>query len=256
MRYSILDRIRGITVISMILYHAVWDLVYLFHVDWAWYESMLAYVWQQSICWIFILLSGFCWSFGRKRWKRGGAVFVAGMLITAVTLIFAPGQRVVFGILTCLGSCMLLMILLEKLLAKVPALIGAFGSVVLFVLLRNVNQGFLGFEGINFVQMPEFLYQNMFMTYLGFKQRGFYSTDYFSLLPWMFLFITGYFGYRLAKESGKLDKLALWNIDNNDEKKLIYFPSRILEWVGRYSLVIYMVHQPIVYVVLRLLFQS
>ncbi|MBQ8592471.1 MAG: DUF1624 domain-containing protein [Lachnospiraceae bacterium] len=250
MRYSILDRIRGLTVVSMILYHAVWDLVYIFAIDWTWYRSILAYVWQQSICWTFILLSGFCWSFGRKKWKRGFIVFAAGILITAVTLIFMPGQRIVFGILTCLGSCMLLMIPLEKILAKVPSIVGLLASVLLFMIFRNVNEGFLGFENFNFVKLPESLYQNKFMTYLGFMEDGFYSTDYFSLLPWLFLFVTGYFMYRLVKESGKLEKLATWNKTGSQERKKFHYLLTALEWIGRYSLLVYMVHQPIVYVVL------
>lgn len=254
MRYSILDRIRGITVLSMVIYHAVWDLVYIFHMDWSWYRSTLAYAWQQSICWTFILLSGFCWSFGRKKWKRGLIVFSAGVLITAVTLIFVPEQRVVFGILTFLGSSMLFMLPLEKLLSKISAIVGLLGSGLLFVLFRNVNQGFLGFESFNFAKMPEVLYQNMFMTYLGFKQEGFYSTDYFSILPWLFLFVMGYFGYRLAKESGKLEKLVVWNVDNHEKKKLMDYPSMVLEWIGRHSLVIYILHQPIVYGVLWVVF--
>ena len=57
-RVEWLDSIRGITLISMILYHAVWDIVYIAKVDWDWFKSDGAYIWQQSICWTFILLSG------------------------------------------------------------------------------------------------------------------------------------------------------------------------------------------------------
>ncbi|MDE7404312.1 MAG: DUF1624 domain-containing protein, partial [Lachnospiraceae bacterium] len=66
-RYGVLDGIRGFVVISMILYHACWDLVYIFGKDWSWYRGRGAYIWQQSICWSFILLSGFCWSLGKKH---------------------------------------------------------------------------------------------------------------------------------------------------------------------------------------------
>lgn len=37
--------------LSMILYHTVWDLVNLFHVSLPWYHSQSAFLWQQSICW-------------------------------------------------------------------------------------------------------------------------------------------------------------------------------------------------------------
>ena len=58
-RYGIFDGIRGITLLSMIIYHGAWDLVYIYGVKWDWYRGAGAYLWQQSICWTFILLSGF-----------------------------------------------------------------------------------------------------------------------------------------------------------------------------------------------------
>ena len=55
----------------MIVYHACWDLVYLYRLDWDWYRSFWAYAWQQSICCTFILLSGYCWQMGRHPLRRG-----------------------------------------------------------------------------------------------------------------------------------------------------------------------------------------
>ena len=112
-RYAMLDAMRGLTLISMIAYHTVWDMVYIFGQNWDWFESYSAYIWQQSICCSFILLSGFCWSFGQKKWKRGLLVFGAGVLISLITIVFMPENRILFGVLTLLGSCMLIMILLE-----------------------------------------------------------------------------------------------------------------------------------------------
>ena len=91
-RYALLDILRGITLISMIVYHTIWDMVYIFDVDWLWFESPAAYVWQQSICWCFILLSGFCWSLGKHKLKRGLTVFIAGALVSIVTLIVIPEE--------------------------------------------------------------------------------------------------------------------------------------------------------------------
>lgn len=60
-RYALLDEIRGLALVNMVVYHAVWDLVYLFACDWDWYQSgIAAFLWQQMICRTFILLSGFC----------------------------------------------------------------------------------------------------------------------------------------------------------------------------------------------------
>ena len=100
-RYQVLDTIRGCALVSMILYHACWDLVYLFGIDWPWYHGFAAHVWQQSICWTFILLSGYCFALGRHQLRRGLTVFFCGALITAATWFFMPENLVLFGVLTC-----------------------------------------------------------------------------------------------------------------------------------------------------------
>ena len=59
-----------------------------------------AYIWQQSICWTFILLSGFCIPFSRRLLRRGLEVFGAGALVMLVTNLVLPEDRVIFGVLT------------------------------------------------------------------------------------------------------------------------------------------------------------
>ena len=113
-RYRVLDEIRGVTICSMILYHTVWDLVYIFERKWNWFYSDLAYLWQQSICWCFIFLSGFCFSLGKKKIKRGLFILAAGILVTIVTCLITPSQRIFFGVLILLGASMVIMFFGEK----------------------------------------------------------------------------------------------------------------------------------------------
>ena len=188
-----LDTLRGLTLVSMIAYHACWDLVWMFGMDWDWYRGQGAFFWQQSICWTFILLSGYCWSLGRRHLRRGLTVFAAGALVSAVTLIAMPENAVRFGVLTLLGSASLLLIPLERILRRVPARLGLVGSFFLFGLLRNVSDGFLGLGGKVWISLPETWYCNAVSAYLGFPPPGFFSTDYFPLLPWLLLFLTGIF---------------------------------------------------------------
>lgn len=228
---------------SMILYHAVWNIVYLGRVNWEWFYSSAAYVWQQSICWTFILLSGFCWSMGRRRLKRALTVFGAGALVTLATVIFTPEQRILFGVLTFLGVSMLLMIPLERLLNRIPVLCGLPVSIVLFAVFKNINEGSLGFGPVNLLRLPEHWYQQgSLMTFLGFTDRSFFSADYFSLLPWFFLFTAGYFLYRMAQERALLD-LPL-------KLKVRGLPFTFL---GKHSLLIYLLHQPVLYAGMLLL---
>lgn len=190
-RYGLLDSLRGLVLISMILFHACWDLVYIFEKDFSWYRGTGAYIWQQSICWTFILLSGFCWSLGRKPGKRGLIVFLAGAVVSLVTVLFMPGDRVVFGVLTLIGSCMLIMIPLHKGLKHVPAGVGLIVCIVLFILTRNVNDGYLGFENLNLIKLPEILYEGQIMTFLGFTDPGFILRIIFLFFPGFFCFWQG-----------------------------------------------------------------
>ncbi len=241
-RLAGLDTIRGITLLSMMLYHTCWDLVFLFGKKIPGYSGLGGYVWQQSICWTFILLAGFCWSLGSHHLKRGLIVFGSGILITFVTLLVMPESRVIFGVLTLIGSCMLLLIPMEKLLLKLRAEIGLAGSFLLFLLFRNVNTGYLGFENWNILKLPDGFYENLFTTYLGFPQKGFFSADYFSLLPWFFLFLTGFYLYQLVQKNHMMEKLFSWRVLGFDV-------------IGRHSLLIYLLHQPVVFGISWMLFQ-
>ena len=236
-RVSALDALRGLTILSMIAYHGCWDLVYLFHMDWGWYRSSGAYLWQQSICWTFILLSGFCFSMGRHPVRRGLTVFACGALVTAVTVGFMPDEQIWFGVLTLIGTAMLVTVPVARLTVRAPAGVGLAVSAALFFLTRNVNRGTLGFESLVLAELPEGLYRNTLTAALGFPGPAFSSTDYFSLVPWVFLFLSGYFLYRLC---GRRILFALSGLPD----------CRPLAALGRMSLPVYMLHQPVLYGVL------
>ena len=193
MRYRLLDTLRGISVVSMILFHACWDLVNLYHFDWPWFQGTAGHVWQQSICWAFILISGFCMglkkedSSGFASCKRGLILLAAGILVTV----------------------------------------------------SNINEETLGFEGIVLFRLPEAWYeQGMLATFLGFQDKNFFSTDYFSLLPWYFLFLAGYFLCRLMLERTQTLPDGFAN------------GIPLFEIPGRHSLLIYLLHQPVILLLL------
>jgi len=89
-RYHLLDAWRGLLLLNMIAYHAIWDLVYLYGVKMPWYRGAPGHIWQRFICMSFILLSGFCFPFGSKGLKRGITVFLGGVIVTAVTMVVLP----------------------------------------------------------------------------------------------------------------------------------------------------------------------
>lgn len=56
--------------------------------------------------------------------KRGLWAFGGGVVVSLVTAIVLPNDRVRYGVLTLIGSCILIWILLDKVLKKIPAGVG------------------------------------------------------------------------------------------------------------------------------------
>lgn len=187
----------------MILYHFLWDLVYLFNIDIAWYKTDAAYIWQQSICWTFIFVAGFSWSLGKQNLKRGILLLGCGFMISIITAIFIPEARVKYGILTFIGSCILIWCVLDQFMQKINYGIGMLGSFTLFLIARQWR------SMVHFSQsITHSIWAKEILAYIGFPQAGFNSTDYFPLLPWVFLFATGYFTYHFALERNKLHQIC------------------------------------------------
>ena len=167
-------------------------------------------------------------------------VFGGGALVTTVTLLFMPGDRVIFGVLTLLGSAMMLTALVRPVLDRIPPVVGIGVSAVLFAFTRQIMYGWVGF-GSWLVFLPQWLYANYFTAFFGFMPWWFYSTDYFPLMPWIFLFWVGFFLHRLMGKQ-RMEPL----------RRSVCPP---LGWMGRHSLLLYLLHQPVIYGVLYLVFR-
>ena len=137
--YDLLDTVRGLCILSMVAYHGMYDLVDIIGLGAPWYTGLPGYIWQQSICWTFILLSGMCWQLSRHHVKRGLLLVGCGAAITLVTGWVMPSQRILYGVLNLLGLSALLLIPLEKVFRKIPAWAGLAGALLLFALTRNVS---------------------------------------------------------------------------------------------------------------------
>ena len=225
-RRELPDALRGFSLCSMILYHGMWDLVFLAGVSAPWYLGLPGFLWQQSICWCFILLSGYCHALGRRHWQRGLLLIGCGALIRLVTAVVLPAAPIRFGVLTLLGLSTLLLTALRPLFDRISPPAGLIGSFLLFALSYRVPQG--SFAGI---ALPLSLYRNQATALFGFPPASFVSSDYFSLLPWFFLFLTGAFFFALRRGA----------------EPVRMRPVPLLSWMGRHSLVIYLLHQPVLY---------
>ena len=178
-RYGLIDTLRGFAVLNMIVYHAIWDFNSFFDLEWTWYDGTAGFVWQQFISWSFILISGFCFLFSSHPYRRGALILACGALVSIVTFVILPSAKIEFGILTFLGCAILLTAVLLPFLQKLPRTMGLILSIVLFVLTRNINDGYLGFASWRPAQIPAWFYQGRVMTYLGFTAPDFFSLGLF-----------------------------------------------------------------------------
>ena len=113
-------------------------------------------------------------------------------------------------------------------------------AALLFALTYNLpNGGWLGIKGLLAVQIQT---ANPYLFPFGLLAPGFYSSDYYPLIPWFFLFVCGYY-------------LGAWVKEGKAPKWL--YPSRLpcLEFVGRHTLWVYVLHQPILVAVFWLIFR-
>lgn len=254
-----LDEARGITLISMILYHFMWDLKNLAGFELEWFTGVAGDVWQQSICISFILISGFSFGLAKKHLKRSLTVFLFGALITVITVMIMPENRIVFGVLTFLGSAGLIMIPVSAIHMKLEKIVDAWtlnltlfiGNLLLFIVFYPVNYGTINLL-YKQIELPAYLYKGYLATYLGFADRMFYSTDYFSIFPWIFVYYLGFSTYRLLcyrKENGIYGFRIATSLNMRVTECLSKISTKQIAYIGRNTLIIYMLHQPVLYLI-------
>ncbi len=272
MRYCLLDNLRGLTFASMAAFHTTWDLANMFGVDIPWFGGPIGYVWQQSILWTFVLLSGFCCGLSRRQLKRSGIVFGAGLLVTLVTAIAMPQDAVYFGVLSFLGAAMIITALAKPALERVPAWPALVICVVLFAVTRDIPFGYLGFEQLHIAKLSSELYANWLTTAFGFQFPGFASSDYVPFLPWIFLYLAGYFAFRVFPRKGDEDAASSAAAAGDGaqspavpgpaaagtSRAALALPAQrpwpVIDFIGRHCLGFYLVHQVAIYAVLSAVF--
>ena len=216
-----LDAFRGICVIGMVFVHFVYDLVELYRfVQWE-YPAAFRLLMKGGV--FFLLISGICATLGSRSLRRGLVVLGSGLVVTAVTvgmyLLNFSGEGIIifFGVLHCLGICMILWPLCRKLPWWALALLG------------------LAFVGIGF-WFDTLQVQQRWLFPLGLCYEGFVSSDYFPLFPNLGWFLLG---ACLGKTLYRKKQTLLPGVSQNN------MFVRFLCFCGRNSLQIYLIHQPV-----------
>ncbi len=225
-----LDALRGVCILAMVAIHLVYDLVELF--------ALISWEYPPLFSWIkdwggvlFLLISGVCATLGSRSVRRGCIVLCCGFLCTAVTygmyrLGFAEKSILIyFGVLHCLGVCMLLWPALRRLPWPALAALGAVLVVAGFFLRTHTVSAW------------------KVLVIFGFRWNGFASSDYFPLLPNLGFFLMGAaLGKTLYREKTTLFPKV------NPQLGFI----RFFRLCGRQSLPIYLLHQPILFAAIQL----
>ena len=217
-RFHILDAWRSLAIVLMIVYHFLFDLALFQVITWDQMFSTPLNIMQKFICCSFILLAGASARFSRSNLRHGLIVIAAGIVVAIGGSI--GGQIIRFGVLQLLGWSMMIYHFAGKLLQKIPGAILAVFSGALYILCESWTNAV--------TVSAKWLYP------FGFLYPGFSSADYFPLLPWFFLFLTG-------------TVFGGWCLKHRNHRLLTAPLPAPLTFLGRHSLVIYLIHQPILF---------
>ncbi|MBE6811549.1 MAG: DUF1624 domain-containing protein [Ruminococcaceae bacterium] len=233
-RYPLFDTVRGLCIAGMVLYHALFDCVYMFGLFDISAEMMQPVLYIRDFgCMLFVLLAGMCEHFGKQKYKRAVMLLLLGAVISLISCLFMPQQPVMFGVLTFLGFASILLQPLKKFILRYNYFITRMLLLAIFLLLFNAAYGTFGVFGLHFGTLPDVLYANTLTAILGFPPADFASSDYFPIIPWMFLYLFGFCLYPVLQKSKMFEKISAINIQP-------------FSFIGRYSLWFYLAHQPVI----------
>lgn len=232
-RIQLLDTLRGVMVIYMIYYHTLFDLGFMFGKDWAKKQFDAQPFSQMIIGCTFVFVAGLTIRFSRNPALHGARLLMIASVVSLVTAFFFPGSGIYFGVLHLLAVCMMVYGVTGRYIEKIHWLPGAVICLVLYICTYWVRFGFFGIKGLFELPVPEALTDGGLLYAFGFVSIRFSSVDFYPLLPWLFLFLCGCFVGRLLDR-----ELPEW---------LCRDYCKPLTLIGRYSLAIYVVHQPVIY---------
>lgn len=221
-----LDALRGIFVLGMIIVHIIFDLENFSKINMPKIQ-IINFVKEYGFSG-FLLISGICATFSRNNAKRGLIVLSFAMLFTIATYLlyyldfFSKDYTITFGILHLIGISMLTYPLYKKLPLILTAVIG------LSVIALGVY--FLSFR----IEIP-------YLFPFGLRTKSYAAGDYYPIFPYMGVFILGTtLGRHIYREKKSLLP--------HGEKYFSFF-----SFMGRNALIIYIFHQPIIYLAVKLL---
>ena len=236
-RFWEIDVLRGIAIVMMIVFHFLFNLAYFANYS----INMNFGFWKyfgRATAIIFIFLVGvsltLSYSKIKGNWlknypnylKRGLKIFFWGLIITLITFIFLRENFVIFGILHFIGISIILAYPFLKVRKEFVLLIG-----ILFIIIGEI--------------LKRFFFSFPWLMWLGLQPYNLVTADYFPLFPWFGVVLIGmFFGFWLYPNyKSKI------NLPDLSRFKII----QIFSFLGKHSLIIYLIHQPILILILGLM---
>jgi uncharacterized membrane protein len=225
-RRQSIDVYRGLAILGMAAYHATWDLNYYriivvgIGVDAVWF------VIQRSILTAFLLLAGAGLWLAHKHgidwrnfWKREAILVAAALGVSAVTWFQFGAFFAYFGVLHAIA----LSSLLALPLVRAPFWAGL-AVAALFLLLPAM--------------FASDLFNTPWLAWIGFFTFVPDTADLVPMFPWFGVVLLGMLGMRLLGDAPAFN----WSTGA--------LLARVLAWLGRWSLIIYLVHQPLLFAII------
>lgn len=205
--------------------HVIYDLNYIFN-----YRTNILWGYDYLIgdtsAVLFMVLSGVSSNLSKNNLKHGVSIFGYGMALTIVTHLLdffvKTTLSINFGILHLLGI-----------------------GLIIVHFIKNFNIIWLSILTVISYLMPyAFKYINISGNWLfaiGIHNGSFYSSDYYPLFPYLAFVIFG---------------LILGKVLYKDKKSLFKFtlPDNPISFIGRNSLIFYICHQPVLLLILLIIF--
>ncbi|MBO4302760.1 DUF1624 domain-containing protein [Methanosarcinaceae archaeon] len=254
-----LDFLRGIALVMMMIMHFSYDVRYEFgfcafaFLEDPWFREFI----HPVILLLFVGISGVCCSFSGNNLKRGLKLLIVSAGLTIATLFITEYLGIycliLFNVLHLLSVSILVYAFLTSAEKKIPGsgtdprIKNAFSLIIgfigLYIIVLNNNLSLYDYASDSPLLMP-----------LGISVSNMPDVvDFMPIIPWMGIFLVG----SVIGRTCYSEKRSLFPLPAASERKIPAIAGYALsvpEFLGKHSLSVYVIHQPVFYSILYLIF--
>ncbi len=221
-RIDAIDAARGLALVLMVIHHFLIDLVNLCGAPMWIFSNPVFDVLHYIFAGLFIFLAGLCCRFSHSNLRRGIICYAIAMGITVVSSLPFIDDPIRFGVLHLLGFSMVFFALTHRAWDAIPRK----AAPVIYIGMTVFTAWLVAHTSIG--PAARWLFP------FGWFEKGFYTADWFPIFPWVFVFLLGTWA-------------GLYVVEHKLPERFYTFTCPILPQIGRKSLLIYVLHQPILY---------